>query len=94
MDILKQTSQFTKIEQNIAEDLLKEFAPNELVYSTSTRSHPIENKKFDKNFCGRLVRQPQFRNCTFTEVDFSGIDGTASGLINCKINNSLFKERA
>lgn len=92
MDILKQTSQFTKIEQNIAEDLLKEFAPNELVYSTSTRSHPIENKKFDKNFCGRLVRQPQFRNCTFTEVDFSGIDGTASGWINCKINNSLFKD--
>lgn len=83
---------FSEIESEIADSIIKEIDPNSDKNNGYQRPKPIEGQNFDEHYRGKLVRQPQYKNCTFSKVNFDGIDGISSSVIDCRLFSSNFKD--
>lgn len=74
-----------------AEKILYSFAPDHFSNEDYVSTF-IENMIFDENYQAQCVKQPLYKKCTFNNVNFDGINGISSKIIECDFYNSKFKD--
>lgn len=82
---------FSQIEYINAEKIMRSLDPNNFSDNDYVSAF-ITDSIVSSDYRGQCVKQPQFYNSTFNQVDFFGINGISSKIINCIFNGTRFKD--
>lgn len=93
-ELQSRVPQYSSIELKAAESLLSTLSPTFLSRPTYG-GNVFQNVTFEESFCGNRIDRSLFNSCTFRNVNFDGVDGKVSRiinseLINCEIKDSCF----